>query len=120
VDVISADGSERWLDEMALADARLTVLPHGPTVWRCSQNFSLQGVDVSAFDGVAFADQDDIWRAGQLLHVHTRRCVAAVLRDIPATWWPSGRWPQALIEKNPATRCAGIFCLKAARTGLPM
>jgi rhamnosyltransferase len=109
---MSSDGSEHWLDEMALADARLTVLPHGQRFGDAASNFFrlLQGVDVSAFDGVAFADQDDIWRAGKLLRAHqAMRCSGAEgYSSNVVAFWPDGR--EALIEKSqPQARWDFLF-----------
>jgi rhamnosyltransferase len=108
----SSDGSERWVDEMALADARLTVLPHGQRFGDAASNFFrlLEDVDVSAFDSVAFADQDDHWLADKLLRAHeAMRCSGAEgYSSNVVAFWPDGR--EALIEKNqPQARWDFLF-----------
>jgi len=108
----SSDGSERWVDKMALADARLTVLPHGQRFGDAASNFFrlLADVDVSAFDSVAFADQDDLWLADKLLRAHeAMRCSGAEgYSSNVVAFWPDGR--EALIEKNqPQARWDFLF-----------
>jgi rhamnosyltransferase len=98
----SSDGSERWMDERVLADARLRVLPHGRRFGGAAANFFrlLEDVDVSAFDAVAFADQDDVWLANKLLRAHEAmlRNGADGYSSNVLAFWPDGR--EVLIEKN--------------------
>ena len=98
----SSDGSERWVDDMALADARLTVLPHGQRFGGAASNFFrlLADVDVSTFDSVAFADQDDLWLPDKLQRAHEAMRLAGAegYSSNVVAFWPDGR--EALIEKN--------------------
>ena len=60
---VSNDGTEDWVDVRAQADSRIVVLPHGENFGGAARNFFriLREVDLSKFDYVSFADQDDIW-----------------------------------------------------------
>jgi len=59
----STDGSEQLIDEWAARDSRIKVLPHGIRFGGAAPNFLrlLKEVDLSSFDFVSLADQDDIW-----------------------------------------------------------
>jgi rhamnosyltransferase len=108
----STDGSERWVDQLALVDARLTVLPHGQRFGDAASNFFrlLADVDVSVFDSVAFADQDDLWLADKLLQAHEamQRSGAEGYSSNVLAFWPDGR--EALIKKNqPQARWDFLF-----------
>jgi rhamnosyltransferase len=66
---ISIDGSERWIDEIALDDSRIHVLPHGQKFGGAAPNFFRLFRDVSFnnFDYISLSDQDDIWLPQKLL-----------------------------------------------------
>lgn len=59
----SIDGSEATIDAWAAKDSRIRVLPHGCRFGGASKNFFrlIREVDLSSFDFVSLADQDDIW-----------------------------------------------------------
>ena len=108
----SSDGSERWVDQFALGDARLTVLPHGQRFGGAASNFFrlINEVDVSPFDSVAFADQDDLWLPDKLQRAHRamRSNGAEGYSSNVMAFWPDGR--EALIEKNqPQARWDFLF-----------
>jgi rhamnosyltransferase len=109
---VSSDGSEQWVDQFALADSRLTVLPHGQRFGDAASNFFrlLADVDVSAFDSVAFADQDDLWLADKLFRAHQvmQRSGAQGYSSNVLAFWPDGR--ETLIKKNqPQARWDFLF-----------
>ena len=67
-DDASADGSWAWLQDLATADERITLLTQREPSGRAGANFYrlLREVDVSSRELVAFADQDDVWLPGRL------------------------------------------------------
>ncbi|AJG15120.1 MULTISPECIES: glycosyltransferase [Pseudomonas] len=64
----STDGTEPWCAEFARAHANVVLLPSCGRFGGASRNFFrlIKDVDLSAYDFVAFADQDDIWYADKL------------------------------------------------------
>lgn len=64
----STDGTELWCAEFAQAHANVVLLPSSGVFGGASRNFFrlIRDVDLSAYDFVAFADQDDIWYADKL------------------------------------------------------
>lgn len=98
----STDNSEGLIDQLAASDARLKVLDHGSRFGGAAPNFFriLADVDFSAFDYVAFADQDDVWKPDKLRHAHEKlqaSCADAYSSNVIA-FWPDQR--TALIEKS--------------------
>lgn len=64
----SSDGTETWCAEFAQAHANVVLLPPSGRFGGASRNFFrlIKDVDLSAYDFVAFADQDDVWYADKL------------------------------------------------------
>lgn len=64
----STDGTEARLEEWARSESRLTLLPLGQRFGGAGPNFYrlLRDVDLSGFDYLSFADQDDIWHPDKL------------------------------------------------------
>lgn len=64
----STDGTESWCAEFAQAHANVVLLPSSSRFGGASRNFFrlIKDVNLSAYDFVAFADQDDIWYADKL------------------------------------------------------
>lgn len=109
---VSNDGTEAFVDALATKEPRLRVLPHGQRFGGAAGNFFrlLREVDVSGFDYVSFADQDDVWFADKL----SRAC--ATLRSLGAAayssnvtaFWPDGR--ELLVNKaQPQRRWDFLF-----------
>jgi len=98
----SSDGSEGLVDQLAASDAKLRVLPHGSRFGGAAPNFFriLSDVDFSAFDYVAFADQDDVWKPDKLRHAHEKLQAtgADAYSSNVIAFWPDQR--TALIEKS--------------------
>jgi rhamnosyltransferase len=98
----STDGTEAWVDARAQLDNRLVILPHGKRFGGASRNFFriLRDVDLSKFDYVSFADQDDIWLPNKLSRAHTELLVtnADAYSSNVTAFWPNGR--QVLIKKS--------------------
>lgn len=101
----SSDGTEEWLADFAQNESRITLLPMGERFGSAAKNFYrlIRDVDVSRFDYVAFADQDDIWRPEKLERAVgcLQQGFAGYSSDVLA-FWPDGR--QRLIKKAQAQR----------------
>jgi len=101
----STDGTENRLAEWALTEPRLMVLPFGQRFGGAGPNFYrlLRDVDLTDFDYLSFADQDDIWHPEKLWRAH---CLMAAQNATGyssnfTAFWPSGKsrlvnkaWPQ--------------------------
>ena len=98
---ISSDGTEQWIDQRALSDKRVVVLPHGERFGSAGRNFFrlLRDVDFSTFDYVAFADQDDYWFETKLARAHDvlQQTGKDAYSSNVIAFWPSGR--RMLINK---------------------
>ena len=68
----STDGTETLVNELALKDKRIVVLPYGETFGGAAPNFYrlVKDVDFETFDYIALADQDDIWLENKLLRAY--------------------------------------------------
>ncbi|MNO26536.1 putative glycosyl transferase [compost metagenome] len=64
----SSDGTEAWCSECARKHANVHVLPPAGPFGGAAPNFFrlIRDVDVSAFDYISFADQDDVWYPDKL------------------------------------------------------
>lgn len=101
----STDGTEDCLAEWALLEPRLTLLPFGQRFGGAGPNFYrlLRDVDLSGFDYLSFADQDDLWHPEKLWRAHCLMTVqsAAGYSSNFTAFWSSGQsrvvnkaWPQ--------------------------
>ena len=101
----SSDGTEDRLADWALAEPRLTLLPFGQHFGGAGPNFYrlLRDVDLSGFDYLSFADQDDIWHPDKLWRAHSLMIAHNVVGYSSnfTAFWPSGEarvvnkaWPQ--------------------------
>lgn len=101
----STDGTEDRLAEWALSEPRLTLLPFGQRFGGAGPNFYrlLRDVDLSGFDYLSFADQDDLWHPEKLWRAHClmKAQNAAGYSSNFTAFWPSGQsrlvnkaWPQ--------------------------
>ena len=114
----STDGTESLLAQWALSEARLTLLPVGQRFGGAGANFYrlLRDVNISDFDYVSFADQDDIWPPEKLWRAHQVISNAgsdAYSSNVTA-FWPDKR--QVLIEKSQA-QVRWDFLFEAAGPG---
>jgi rhamnosyltransferase len=101
----SSDGTEDFLENWARIEPRLRMLPFGQHFGGAGPNFYrlLQEVDLSGFDYLSFADQDDIWHPEKLWRAHslmTAQNAVGYSSNFTA-FWPSGEarvvnkaWPQ--------------------------
>lgn len=97
----SNDGTEAWCDRAATADDHIRILPHGEHFGGASRNFFrlLRDVDLSKFDYISFADQDDIWLPHKLAQAHATllKANADAYSSNVITFWPDNR--QIIINK---------------------
>ena len=101
----SIDGTEARLAEWALSESRLTLLPFGQRFGGAGPNFYrlLRDVDLSGFDYLSFADQDDLWHPEKLWRAQclmTKKSALGYSSNFTA-FWPTGEarlvnkaWPQ--------------------------
>ena len=104
----STDGTEDRLAEWAMFESRLTLLPFGQRFGGAGPNFYrlLRDVDLSGFDYLSFADQDDLWHPEKLWRAHclmTAQSATGYSSNFTAFWssrqsrvvnkaWPQRRW----------------------------
>ncbi len=91
----STDGTEDYLSEWALSEPRLTLLPFGQCFGGAGPNFYrlLRDVDLTGFDYLSFADQDDLWHQDKLWRAHclmTEQDALGYSSNVTA-FWPSGK-----------------------------
>jgi len=98
----SSDDTEKWVDEAALNDPRIVVLAHGEKFGGAARNFFrlLRDVDLSDFEYVSFADQDDIWLPDKLIAAHKAllNTGADAYSSNVLAFWQDGR--QQLVDKS--------------------
>lgn len=65
----SQDGSYGYLQQSAVTDSRIQLLPQTEKFGSAGNNFYrlIQDVNIANYDYVAFADQDDIWEQDKLI-----------------------------------------------------
>jgi rhamnosyltransferase len=102
----STDGSWEMMCERSKKDRRISVLPRIERRGSAARNFFrlLTDVDCSAYDYVAFSDQDDIWFRDKLaLSVQQLRAFgAAGFSSNVVAMWPDGK--KKLIRKSQRQR----------------
>lgn len=100
----SSDGSEQWIEEKALSDARIHVLSHGQRFGGAAPNFFrlIREVNFSSFDYVSLADQDDIWLPQKLSAgiEMLKKSKADAYSSNALAFWADGK--EALIDKAQA------------------
>lgn len=87
----SVDDTEILADDIASRDLRVRVLPHGETFGGAAKNFYrlIKDVDLSEFDFISFADQDDVWYRTKLfdaVELIRRTNSDAYSSDVLAFW----------------------------------
>jgi len=101
---VSSDGSEQWIEEKALSDARIHVLSHGQRFGGAAPNFFrlIREVDFSSFDYLSLADQDDIWLPQKLSAgiEMLKKSKADAYSSNALAFWADGK--EALIDKAQA------------------
>ena len=97
----STDGTEAYLSEWASSETRLTLLPLGQRFGGAAPNFYrlLREIDLSSFDYLSFADQDDIWHPQKLWRAHSlmlEQNAKGYSSNVTA-FWPDGN--EILVKK---------------------
>lgn len=123
----STDGTEAWCHAYATKHPAVLILPEAGTFGGASCNFFrlIRDVDFSAFDFVAFSDQDDIWHSNKLL----RATQSIIARQVDAyssnvtAFWPDGRKmlldkAQPQVERDYLFEAAGPGCTYVMRNAL--
>ena len=105
-DDFSQDGSYRYLQQFASQHSRVHLLPQISKFGSAGKNFYrlIRDVNISGFDYVAFADQDDVWELDKLIrHVNLlkKHGVEGVSSNVMA-FWPNGL--RKLINKSQPQR----------------
>lgn len=124
----STDGTEEWFCRLQAKNSKVVLLPFGEKFGGAARNFFrvLREVDFSAFDYVAFADQDDIWLPGKL-----KRATDTLIEqgadgyssDVVAFWesgrsfyikksYPQRRWDYLFESAGPG--CTFVFSRRLA------
>jgi rhamnosyltransferase len=90
----SIDGTEKFLAEWSLSEPKLTLLPFGQRFGGASLNFYrlLRDVNLSGFDYLSFADQDDLWHPEKLWRAYclmTEKDALGYSSNVTA-FWPTG------------------------------
>lgn len=108
----SNDGTYELIKLLAKSDSRIVVLPKVDRIGSAGKNFYrlIRDIDVSEFDYVAFADQDDIWSLDKLSrHINLVKAnyVEAVSSNVTA-FWPDGR-QKLIVKSEPQRDCDFLF-----------
>lgn len=124
----STDGTEEWFAHLQTLNTKVVLLPFGRRFGGAARNFFrlLREVDFSAFDVVAFADQDDIWRPEKLKRATDtliERGADGYSSDVVAFWdsgkssyikksYPQRHWDYLFESAGPG--CTFVFTCKLA------
>ena len=125
---LSSDSSYEWCKQLESENQNVSVLEYGERFGGAAKNFFrlICDVDFSAFDYVAFADQDDIWYLDKLSHgIKSMELANADAYSASViAFWEDGR--EKFIDKSQPQRehdylfeaagpgCTYIFTNKAA------
>jgi rhamnosyltransferase len=114
----STDGTEALLADWARREPRISLLPFGQRFGGAAPNFYrlLRDVDLTTFDYVSLADQDDLWHPRKLWRAHCvmRAHDADGYSSNVTAFWPSGR--TELVNKAQA-QCRWDFMFEASGPG---
>ncbi|ABA75792.1 MULTISPECIES: glycosyltransferase [Pseudomonas] len=115
----SNDGTESWCASFAARHSNVVLLPPAGRFGGASRNFFrlMRDVELGAYDYVAFADQDDIWRLDKLERACRllRQQSADAYSSNVSAFWPDGRThlldkAQAQVEWDYLFEAAGPGC----------
>lgn len=125
---VSSDSTYKYCKQLEEANKNVTVLEYGERFGGAAKNFYrlIKDVDLSGFDYISFADQDDIWSLDKLSHGinHMEMANAEAYSASVIAFWGDGR--EKLIDKSQPQReldylfeaagpgCTYIFTNKAA------
>lgn len=105
-DDFSQDGSFDYLQQFARQHPRVHLLPQISKFGSAGKNFYrlIRDVDISGYDYVAYADQDDVWELDKLIrHINLlkKHGVEGISSNVMA-FWPNGK--KKLINKSQPQR----------------
>lgn len=105
-DDLSQDGGFGYLQQLSLQEARLHLLPQAVKFGSAGKNFYrlIQDVDVTDYDYIAYADQDDIWEQDKLIrHISLmQKCGVDGVSSNVLAFWSDGQ--KKLINKSQPQR----------------
>jgi rhamnosyltransferase len=91
----SNDGTETLLSDWARLEPRISLLPFGQLFGGAGPNFFrlLREVDLSGYDYLSLADQDDLWNPKKLWRAHSvmQKARALAYSSNVMAFWPSGQ-----------------------------
>ena len=125
----SSDGTGELIEELGKNDSRVVLLPGAGRFGSAGKNFFrlVRDIDLSGYDYLAFADQDDVWCEDKLLCAHkkiTELGCDAYSSNVTAVW-PDGR--ERLVNKAQPQRkwdflfeaagpgCTYVFTIRLAK-----
>lgn len=114
----STDETVSLCEQFAQSDHRITLLSSDMRFGKASRNFFrlIKDIDISLYDYIAFADQDDIWLPDKLITAH--RCITEGNYDAYScnvtAFWSDGR--TSLVVKSQPQRQYD-FLFEAAGAG---
>lgn len=92
---LSTDATKEFVSAWALKEPRLTVLPYGQRFGGAGPNFYrlLRDIDLTGYDYLSFADQDDIWHPEKLWRAYTLMIERGALGYSSnfTAFWPNGK-----------------------------
>ena len=111
-DDISKDGTYNYLCKLSEFNAQVKVLSQKVKFGSAGRNFYrlIQDVDISGFDFIAFADQDDIWESDKLInHINlAEQHQADGVSSNVIAFWPGGN-KRLIIKSNPPLKWDFLF-----------
>lgn len=108
----STDGTEACCARYERTYPNIHLLPSSGRFGGAARNFFrlIRDVDLSAFDYVCFADQDDVWYPNKLERAVEKLCIGDVdgYSSNVVAFWPDGR--RMLVDKaQPQVQCDYLF-----------
>ena len=99
---LSNDGTYEWCQELALKNGNINILPYGDHFGGAAKNFYrlIKEVDISSYDYISLADQDDIWftdKISRAIKIINVRKLDGYSSNVIA-FWQNGR--KQLIKKS--------------------
>lgn len=99
---LSNDGTYEWCQELALKNSNVNILPYGNHFGGAAKNFYrlIKEVDISKYDYISLADQDDIWlsdKVSRAIEIMNVKKLDGYSSNVIA-FWEDGR--EQLIRKS--------------------
>jgi rhamnosyltransferase len=111
-DDFSSDGTFERVRQISRLDKRVVVLPRRERMGSAGKNFYrlILNVDISGFDYVAFADQDDVWNLDKLFrHIALiKKYNAEAISSSVLAFWPDGQ-KKLIVKSRPQKNYDFLF-----------